>query len=173
VSLILALDLGTNTGVARGRAGAPPSEIDCSTWQMPSGGGRNVGAFAAKFMTSFKAAMDGVDIVIFEQPFIGGSGKARPDVVRRFYGMAFAIEGVCSLRGVACVEANIASLKKEFAGLAKAQKEDMILASRRRGFKSTNEHEADACACWLSVVQQVAPRTLHLYDPQFRGMFKQ
>lgn len=135
---------------------------------MPSGGGRDVGPFAASFMAQFKAALDGVDVVNFEQPFIGGNGKARPDVVRRFYGMAFIIEGVCELRGIPCAETNIASLKKEFAGSGKADKPQMILAARRRGFLVTNEHEADAAACWLEVVAKLARKHVDKYDPDFR-----
>lgn len=168
---ILALDLGTKTGVARGSAGCAPGDLVLDTWQMPSGGGRDLSGFASTFMSKIKAAIDDVEIVIFEQPFIGGAGKARPDVVRRFYGMAFVIEGVCALRGVQCYEANIKALKKEFAGTGNADKAQMILAANRRGFRAADEHQADASACWLHVVSRAYPQHVSLYDPDFRTFY--
>ena len=182
---ILALDLGTQTGVALGDAGAPPAEIVCKTWQMPKGGGSDVGPFAASFMSQLKADLDGVSIVIFEAPIMhmgsGGidpaTGKSKrrgfqPDVVRRFYGMAFAIEGVCAIKGIECYEATISSLKKEFAGNGRAEKEDMIISARRRGFPVKNEHEADAVACWYHVIGKRFRPMLDRYDPDFRELFR-
>ena len=60
-------------------------------------------------------------------------------------------------------------LKKLFADTGKAEKLDMIRAAQRRGFKVTNDHEADAAACWLHGVAKAAPQHLHLYDPIFIG----
>lgn len=176
MTVILALDLGTATGVARAAAGVPPSDVHLETWEMPRGGGRDVGAFAAVFMSKFKAALDGVEIVIFEQPFManykrenGRGGGMSPDTVRRFYGMAFLIEGVCKLRGVQCAEINIKKLKQSFGGKGNASKEDMILSANRRGFRVANEHEADAVACWWHVIATIFPEHLPKYDPIFRG----
>lgn len=176
MSLILALDLGTATGVARGVAGVPPSDVTFETWEMPRGGGRDVGPFAAVFMSKFKASLVGVDIVIFEQPFMatykredGRGGGMSPDTVRRFYGMSFLIEGVCSLRGIQCAEVNIKKLKASFGGKGDASKADMILSANRRGFRVSNEHEADAVACWWHVVSLAFPEHLPKYDPIYRG----
>lgn len=177
MTAILALDLGTNTGVARGVPGVPPSDVTFETWEMPRGGGRDVGPFAAVFMSKFKAALDGVSIVIFEQPFMatykrenGRGGGMSPDTVRRFYGMSFLIEGVCHLRGIQCAEVNIKKLKASFGGIGSASKEDMILSANRRGFRVGNEHEADAVACWWHVIAEVYPQHLPKYDPIFSGL---
>lgn len=186
MSKILALDLGSSTGVARGEPGTLPADLELSTWEMPRGGGENVGPFAASFMTQFKAALVDVSLVIFEapimvipqteptenNPFPKQRQQFRPDVVRRFYGMAFLIEGVCALRQIPCFEANIGSLKKGFAGHGKADKDAMILAAHQRGFKPKNEHEADAAACWWHVIALRFPKFLELYDPDFRTFMR-
>lgn len=171
--MVLALDLGTRTGVARGRIGEPPASVAFSTWHMPSGGADKVGEFAAAFMAQIKQGVADVDVVVFEAPIMVGGGKKkfRPDVVRRFYGMAFVIEGVCNIRDLPCAEVSIGALKKQFAGHGRAEKSEMILAARRRGFQVSNEHEADAAACWYAAVSELQPKSLHLYDPDFRGLF--
>lgn len=167
---ILALDLGTRTGVARGSAGCAPSDLTFETWEMPRGGGRDLSGFASVFMTTFKRSLVDVEIVIFEQPILAGIKNA--DVVRRFYGMAFVIEGVCALRKIPCFEANISALKADFAGTGKASKEQMILSANRRGFRVTDEHQADAAACWLHVVARRFPKELPKYDPDFRAFHR-
>lgn len=167
---ILALDLGTKTGVARGAPGCAASEVCFETWHMPAGGADDVGAFMSAFMQHMKDALTGVSLVIFEAPYIAtGKGKSfRPNVIRRLYGMPAVVEGFAYKRAVECFEVAITTLKKEFAGKGNAEKPDMILAAHRRGFRVNNEHEADAAACWYHVIGKRYRALLEQYDPDFR-----
>lgn len=166
--MILALDLGTHTGIARGRPGAPPNEIALSTLDMPGGGGDDVGTFAAVFMQQMKAEIERepLDLVIFEAPYIN-RGAARPNVIRRTYGMPFIVEGMAHRRGIQCAEVAVATLKKEFAGHGHAEKSDMIAMAHRRGFRALDEHQADAAAAWYHAVAVLHPEHLQQYDPDF------
>jgi len=170
---ILGLDFATKTGVAFGDAGAPAARVTTETWSLPGGGGEDVGAF----MHALRAKLDdrimrGVGLVVFEAPYIarhkGSDGRwhESPDQIRRAFGAAAMCEEVCYARGVQCAEVVTVSLKKEFAGSGKAKKPDMVFAAKRRGFTVENDHEADACACWLHGVSQMT-QFAHLYDPIF------
>lgn len=160
--MILALDLGTKTGVAYGAPGARPR---LETWVMPAGGGRDVGAFAMAFEERVDSmlAHQGVSLVIFEAPYI----NPYPDQMRRAYGMAWAVERLAHTHAIECAEVITGTLKKTFAGNGRAKKSDMILAAKRRGFEPANDHEADAAACWLYAVSMRWPEQAHRFDPIF------
>lgn len=171
---IIGLDFATKTGVAYGDAGAPPARIQTETWDLPGGGGDDVGAF----MHALRQRLDdrlmrGVDLIVFEAPFIarhrGADGRwhESPNQIRRAFGAAAVCEEVAFARDVAVIEVVTVTLKKEFAWHGRAQKADMMTAARRRGFSVANDHEADACACWLHAVTHRFPQHAHLYDPMF------
>lgn len=171
---ILGLDFATKTGVAFGQAGAPASRIQTETWSLPSGGGDDVGAF----MHALRQKLDerlaqGVECVVFESPYIARHKGAdnrwheSPDQIRRAYGAAAVCEEVAFSRDVPVFEIVTVTLKKNFAGTGKAKKPDMIVAAQRRGFTVANDHEADACGCWLHGVEIQAPQFAALYDPLF------
>ncbi len=169
---ILALDLGTHTGVALGRAGERPT---LTTWEMPSGGGENVGPFIACFMDLLEGALEGVDLCIFERPFIAirqhhsSPPFVQRDQVARAYGMAGVVEGFCARRSIACYDVVTVTLKKFFAGSGRANKADMLRAAKRRGFKPANDHEADAAACWLYAVAIKHPEEATNFEVLFAG----
>lgn len=166
---ILALDLGTQTGVASGYAGEGPT---LSTWELPAGGGEDVGPFMRDFMGHCEAALEGVELVIFEAPFIAiRTGRSGPyiqrDQVARAYGMTGFVEGLCARRLIPVYSVVTVTIKKAFAGSGRADKADMMRAAQRRGFAPANHHEADAAACWLYAVQAKCPEHAHRFDEIF------
>jgi len=169
---ILGLDFATQTGVAYGDAGAPPSRIQTETWSLPGGGGEDVG----EFMHALRARLDdrimrGVQLVIFEAPYVamhrGNDQRMHhsPNQIRRAFGAAAMCEEVCYARGVECREVVTVTLKKEFAFHGHAKKPDMIRAAQARGFRPQNDHEADALACFTHIIIHDFPHFAHLYDP--------
>ncbi len=171
---ILGLDFGTKTGAAWGYAGIPPSQVQTETWELPAGGGECVGAFGRELRRLLRDRLvRGVEAVVFEAPYVAtgrdfrGRTVHRPDQLRRAFGCAWECEVTASDHGIAVYEVPPSSLKKSFAGHGRAEKSEMLLAARRRGFTVANDHEADALACWLHGVAHLAPQHACTYDPLF------
>jgi hypothetical protein len=173
---ILGLDFATKTGVAYGDAGAPASRIVTETWTLPSGGGEDVGPWMYALRNHLNdRMMRGVSLVVFEAPYVarhkGGDGKWResPDQIRRAFGAAAICEELAYARGIRVIEVVTSTLKKEFSGHGRSDKSAMMRAARRRGFTVTNDHEADAAACFVHGVTHFAPERAATYDPLFSG----
>jgi len=173
---ILGLDFATQTGVAYGDAGAPPSRVQTETWLMPAGGGDDVGEFMHVLRSKLDdRMMRGVQLVVFEAPYVarhkGADGRwhESPNQIRRAFGAAALCEEVAYSRGIPCIEVVTVTLKKEFAFHGHAKKPDMIRAAQVRGFRPQNDHEADALACFTHAVIHRFPQHAHLYDPVSAG----
>ncbi len=169
---ILGLDFATKTGVAFGDAGSPPSRIQTETWSLPGGDADDVGPIMHAMRERLEdRLMRGVELVVFEAPYTAkhrnamGRWVEAPNQTRRAYGFAAICEEAAYARGIPCLEIVTVTLKKEFAGTGKAKKPDMVLAAKRRGFIVANDHEADACGCFLHGVNVYAKQFAHLYDP--------
>lgn len=173
---ILGLDFATKTGVAYGDAGAPASTIQTETWSLPAGDADEVGPIMHALKLKLEdRLMRGVELVVFEAPFIArhkghdGRWHESPNQIRRAFGFAAICEELAFSREIPVIEVVTSTLKKEFAAHGRADKGDMIVAARRRGFVVNNDHEADAAGCWLHGVSNFAKQHAHLYDPLFRG----
>jgi len=168
--MLLALDLGTKTGVAYGEPGVPASLVECETWEMPSGGGVDVGAFMHAFERRIDdRLMRGISLLVFEAPFIGPKMQMNMHVARRLIGMPALCEMLAYRRGIPCFECVIPTVKANFAGHGRADKEMMTREAGKRGFRIANDHEADAAACWWWAVVCRRPDLAHVYDPLFVG----
>lgn len=163
---ILALDLGTKTGVARGVAGQRPA---LETWVMPAGGGAEVGPFMDAFEKRLSASLDGVSLLVFEAPFVGPKMLANMHVARRLIGLPALCEMVAHRFGVEVAECNIGTVKRDFAGHGRAEKWQMIQAAEARGYTPANDHEADALGCFVYTIACRHRGLAHLYDPIFAG----
>lgn len=162
---LLALDLGTHTGVARGRPGEMPL---LQTWEMPSRGGPDVGPFMAAFAALLRHELRGVSLLAFEAPYVGAQMLKNLHAARRGLGLPALCEMIAHEQGVRCVEAKIMTLKKNFAGHGRAEKWEMIRAARQRGFTPDDDHQADAAAVWWWCVCCEWPEFSVRYDPTFR-----
>lgn len=167
---ILGLDFGTQTGVALGSAGTRPM---LETWSMPAGGGEDVGAFMSAFRARLEGAVAGVDVIIFEEPFVAirldhqGKPFVQIPQVRRAYGMAALVEEIAHTRGIECFGVVTVSLKKDFTGNGHADKAAMMRMARVLGFEPKTDHEADALAAWVYALRRKKPAAAHEYDALF------
>jgi Holliday junction resolvasome RuvABC endonuclease subunit len=167
--MILALDLGTQTGVAYGCAGDAPT---LTTWQMPKGGGTEVGRFGCTFEAKLRAIVDELQptLIYYEAPFLMGKGAKNPDTMRRLYGLPMVVEMVACKRGIEVAEAVIKSVRLLFAGAGNAKKYRVWQAAKERGFNPETEHEADAVAVWWHALHERHGHNgdlMALYDPLF------
>jgi hypothetical protein len=165
---LLALDLGTKTGAAFGDPGTPAQRVACETWELPSGGGEDVGAFMDAFdrMLSDRL-MRGITTLVFEAPYIGPKTMMNMHTARRLIGLPALCEMLALRRGIPCFECVIPTVKANFAGHGRADKPTMMREARKRGFSIKNDHEADAAACWWWAVVCKRPELAHVYDPLF------
>lgn len=154
--MILGLDFATKTGVAFGHAGIPAAQVRTETWSLPSGDADDVGPFMHALRNHLDdRMMRGVTLVVFEAPYVqehrdrNGRKHYSVNQLRRAFGAAAVCEEVAFARGIPCLEAVTVTLKKQFASSGAALKPHMIAAAQVRGFNIANDHEADACACWL------------------------
>lgn len=167
---LLALDLGTHTGVAYGVPGTPAPRIECETWDLPSGGGADVGPFMAAFEAALAdRLMRGVSTLVFEAPFVGPTMLGNMHTARRLIGLPALCEMLAHQRGIPCFECAIPTVKARFAGHGRADKAMMMREAKRRGFRIANDHEADAVACWWWAVVCQHPEHAHAYDALFAG----
>lgn len=164
---ILALDLATVTGVAIGEAGLKP---ETTVWRMPAGDGTEVGRFLASFETKLLSALKGVDVLVFEAPFIGPKMTDNMHTVRRLIGMAGICEKVAFDLNVPVYECTIPTVRKAFCGHGRPKnpKAAVTNAARARGFTPHTHHEADALACWWWTVVCEKPEFADRYDPLFK-----
>jgi crossover junction endodeoxyribonuclease RuvC len=149
------LDLATNIGVA---VGPPNGDPRFWTKTLPSTG-PEIGKFLAAYdeWLNDLITVEGPAIVAYEAPIMA-AGKTAISTARKLMGLASHTELVCHRRSIFVFEANLMTVKKQFAGSGKAQKEDMIHTANRYGWKVRTEHEADACGGWAFTVTCKAPR---------------
>lgn len=153
---LVGLDLATNTGWAS----APPDGLlKFGTKTMPSTGD-DIGRFLKDYKDWLEAFL-GVEtpaVVVFEAPILR-NGRTHPTTARKLMCLAGLTELVCREMDIPVMEANLATVKKQFTGNGHAEKDDMLAAAKRWGWNVRNDNEADACAVWFYGVQQKAPKT--------------
>ncbi len=168
--MLLALDLGTKTGAAYGEPGVAAPQLTIETWEMPSGGGVAVGEFMDAFQRQLAdRLLRGVSVLVFEAPYIGPKTMMNMNTTRRLIGLPAICEMLAFQRGIPVFECVIPTVKANFAGHGRADKPTMMREARKRGFRITNDHEADAAACWWWAVVCRRPDLAHVYDPLFSG----
>ncbi|MGP9819220.1 hypothetical protein ACTZWW_04325 [Salinarimonas sp. NSM] len=151
---IIALDLAHSTGWA---SGAPDADPRFGTLQLPKTGDE-IGRFLALFEDWLLdlITVESPALVVFEAPLLT-RGNTTPTVARKLMGLANATEVACYRRDVRCEQANLATVKKAFAGHGRAEKHEMVAAARARGWDVRNDNEADACGLWFCAVKHHAP----------------
>ena len=172
-TIILALDLATNTGVCAGRGDQLPS---LSHVRMPSTGD-DVGRFLCFYRDWFLKALDEhtPSVVVFESPILPATTSLA--TVRKLAGLAGVTEMICNDEGIDCREVAGATVKLALTGSGRAKKPDMVRACRAYGL---NPHtyikdgeeasdEADAFGAWLASVRQIHPDHAARWTPLFAG----
>ena len=142
---ILALDLGTTTGlavrtfdgqIASGTVSFRPSRYD--------GGGMRYLRFT-NWLTELDQLSGPIAAIWFEEV----RRHAGTDAAHGYGGLMATLTAWAELRGVPYQGVPVGTIKIHATGKGNAPKEAMIAAARNRGFNPTDDNEADAIAILL------------------------
>jgi crossover junction endodeoxyribonuclease RuvC len=148
---LLCLDLSSNIGFAIGDTEGP---FRSGAYQLPVG---DRGAFASAYdLWLCEMLSEGVEQVVMEAPIM--PRMTRFDTVRKLSGLAWHTEFRCHLAGIPCAEINNMSMKKYF-GSGSMNKDDMMEAIKRLGYRPKSYDESDAIALRLFYLAQRFPRS--------------
>ncbi len=153
MKLILALDLGTNTGWAL-RDGA--GQTFSGTLSLKPGRFEGGGMRYLRFTRWLDDLRDtnSLAAVYFEEV----RRHAGTDAAHVYGGLMGALTAWCELRGIPYEGVPVGTIKHHAAGKGNAPKDAMIAAAKARGFNPSDDNEADALALlhWALEVQVVA-----------------
>ncbi|MDN3273371.1 hypothetical protein QWJ07_03890 [Frankia sp. RB7] len=128
--ILVALDLGTKTGIAT--FGLDGQLLTRNTLQFDSG------SQTQNLFSALRSLLTPNMIVAFEQPF----GRYGLQVLLPMVG---AVQCACELIGCDDVPVNVVTVKKFATGFGLANKAAMIKAAQEKWGGEFTEHEADAC----------------------------
>jgi hypothetical protein len=171
---ILALDVATITGFARGRVGATPVS-----------GSVRFGNFETKNNAVFGKALAWIskelepqprpDLVILEAllPPDAMKGKTSKAVRDRLAGLHGIMRAVANLRGIPEIaEASVGDIRGHFifdrAARRETAKAETLLQCRRLGWPAEDDHAGDACALFSYACALIDPKTALQVSPLFR-----
>lgn len=178
----LVLDLATHAGFC---VGDDAGVQDHGSFKLPSTGG-DIGTFLSHYRYWIIGAIKRwePDEIVFEMPILG-AGMSLP-VLRKLYGLCCLTELICKDFGIKCGEANLLDIRRHFIGSHRAPrelrckaeckakscgrcrdtrrawlKEATITMCRKRGFRPSDDNDADALALF-SYVQSTRNPTWEL-----------
>ncbi len=139
---VLALDLGTKTGWAlHGQDQLITSgtvEFKNDRWQ---GGGMRFLRFK-QWLTEIKQMAGGLDAVFVEEV----RRHAGVDAAHAYGGFLAHVTAWCEHHQIPYEAVPVGTIKRHATGKGNANKDDMIVAARNRGFDPADDNEADALA---------------------------
>jgi hypothetical protein len=181
---IIALDLGTNLGVACGRAGSKP---ECCSVRLKTAGEHRAVAFSnlLDFLVGrFEAHLPALVVkekMLHLAALMKVSGGS-DDNFRMHAGLHGVVEGLCGRYGVAWTEAADSTVRKHFLGRAKlgdraATKAAVVARCHLLGLLPKgcgDDNVADAAATWDWAAatygrESATTRELFLFGEQARG----
>lgn len=151
---VLALDLATQAGWARGFPGADPL---CGTIRFASEGASHgaIAAGAITWLADYLAIPPKPDVIVYEAtlPSAFKIGKTTAHTTRVLNGLCFILEGVAHLRGVYDIRfAKVDDVRRHFIeGIPCArgeQKAAVVSKCRSLGWAPQDDNAADALALW-------------------------
>lgn len=153
-TIILALDLGTQTGWAL--SSGDRDIISGSESFKPSrfeGGGMRYLRFK-RWLTELKSHTDGIDAVYFEEV----RRHAGVDAAHAYGGFMAHLTAWSEHHGIPYQGVPVGTIKKHATGKGNASKELMIKAVQQRGHQPVDDNEADAIALlyWALDTQEVS-----------------
>ena len=137
--MILGLDFGSTTGWAIGD--------DSGTWDIAPKRGESSGMRYIKLrarLNEIRKAYPRLTICYYEMAH--NRGGAATEYAN---GCTATLQAWCCEHGYHYASVHSATIKKEIAGHGKASKQDVINAVKARGYKPTDDNEADAIAIKL------------------------
>jgi len=140
---ILALDLGTTTGWALSKRGAPVQGGSESFNPRRCGGyGQRWLAFRQWLTETARAAGGELHAVYYEDV------KRHEGVLaaHAYGGFLAHLEAFCAVNRIPLHAVGVGEVKKHWTGRGNANKEAMIAAAREKGFRPVDDNHADALA---------------------------
>jgi Holliday junction resolvasome RuvABC endonuclease subunit len=154
-TVILALDLGTQTGWALSSADQPiTSGSESFKPQRFEGGGMRYLRFK-RWLTEIKQSVDSIDAVYFEEV----RRHAGVDAAHAYGGFLATLTAWCEHHQIPYQGVPGGTIKKHATGKGNASKAEMIASTIKRGFNPADDNEADALALlhWALETQEVIP----------------
>lgn len=164
---ILAMDIATVSGWARGRVGEQPT-----FGSIRFGGAESVFASAMIWMLDTMAT-EPPDQIILEAmlPPTAMKGQTSRAVRDRLAGLHGVIRGVAALRGIALSDAPVGAVRSHFIGESSLRRDAAKAAVMERcqalGWEVKNDNEADACALWSFACGLIDPASALKVVPLF------
>jgi hypothetical protein len=173
VTDILALDLATTTGIARGIVGGTPVADTIAFAKHAGASNEAVFARALSWVSTYLQA-DAPHLIFVEAMLPPDAMKnATSRAVRdRLAGLHGIIRGVAYLRGTYRIEAaTVGDIRGHFLGARglrrDAAKRATVERCRALGWRCENDNEGDALALWSYACAQVDPTTALQMSPLF------
>jgi len=141
-TIILALDLGTQTGWALAcRDGSITSGSQSFKPQRFEGGGMRFLRFK-RWLTDIKQCNDGIDQVVFEEV----RRHVGVDAAHAYGGFMGQLTAWCEHHQIPYQGIPVGTIKKHATGKGNASKDEMVASVRTRGHSPADDNEADAIA---------------------------
>ena len=170
---ILALDLATTTGIARGKVGGTP--LADTVHFAAHAGASNDSVFAAalaKLSTYLNA--DKPDWIVVEAmlPPDAMKGATSRAVRDRLSGLHGIVRAVAYLRGIYRIDdVQVMKVRRHFLGDVGLRREPAkrltVERCRKLGWKCDDDNQGDALALWSFACAQVDPTTALMVSPLF------
>jgi hypothetical protein len=171
---VLALDLATVTGYARGHVGAVPT-AGSIRFGKPNCRDSQIFADALRWLSQMLEPQPRPDVVIIEAmlPPDAMRGKTSRAVRDRLAGLHGIARGVAHLRGISEIaEASVGDIRAHFISERSAPRRSAkrwtIDKCHELCWTPKNDNEADALALWSYACALIDPRTAINVSPLFR-----
>ncbi len=141
-SIIIALDLGTNTGFATCDLSG---NITSGTVSFKTGRFEGDGMPYLRFkrwLTDLKATVGAIDAVYFEEV----RAHKGVDAAHKYGGFVAHLTSWCEHHGIPYLGIPVGTIKKHITGKGNAPKESVIMAVKNKGFAPIDDNEADSLA---------------------------
>jgi hypothetical protein len=173
---VLALDIATTCGFARGRIGETPSAGSVSFNKPGATSNTNNMVFgnALRWISELLQPQPRPDVVIMEAMLPPGAmlNHTSRAVRDRLAGLHGVMRGVAHLRGISQIaEASVGDVRAHFIFDRNAKREIAKRETMRQcvmmGWKAANDHEADALALWSFAASLIDPKQAMKVVPMF------
>jgi len=166
---ILAIDLATTCGWARGFPGATPA-CGIARFGSPNASNNAIFGNALKWMSDILKAEPRPHSIILEamlppQALKGETSRATRD---RLAGLHGIVRGVAHCRGIYDIsDVSVLVVRQHFCGNRGCGKQAVFDKCRKLGWPVTDLNESDACAAWHFACALVDPKVALEVSPLF------
>jgi crossover junction endodeoxyribonuclease RuvC len=172
---ILALDIATTCGFARGLVGGVPDSGSICFARSEASSDNAIFGNALAWISQLLEPAPRPDILIVEEmlPPDAMKGKTSKAVRDRLAGLHGVIRGVAHLRGIYRIdEATVGTVRAHFIGDRTCKrtiaKRETIAVCERLGWPCADDNAADALALWSYACARIDPKLALQVSPLFR-----